>query len=261
MLPLFGCAIVLVAASLTAPSACAAQQPRPAVELHIDAAADLQPVLPTLAAAYEHATGVKLNLSFASSGTLTTQILNGAPVDVFLGADFIFPEKVVAAGLAEQRNPVPYAHGALVLWTRKDSPFHPLSVDSLTDPRVKSIAIADQLHAPYGRAAVSAMQKLGIYDKAKPHLVIAENVAQAGQFAESGNAQLGLISLTLASSPHFKQIGDYVLIPTMTYPEIRQCAVVLSKSEHRTEANAFLTWLLSEKVQSQLPSFGLNPVH
>ena len=228
-------------------------------KLRVAAAADLQPVLPVLAAEYERATGVKLVVSYGSSSTLATQILNGEPMDIFLGADFVFPEKVVAAGLADTTSPVAYARGTLVLWARKDSPLQPLSMERLTDPRVKTIAIANELHAPYGRAAVSALKRLKLYDAVAPHLVVAENIAQTAQFVESGNAQLGLISLTAASSEHFKEIGTYVLVPTL-YPEIRQCAVVMEKSERRAEAHAFLDWLLSPAVQGSLQKLGLRAV-
>jgi molybdate transport system substrate-binding protein len=228
-------------------------------ELHVAAAADLQPVIPTLAEAYEHATGIKLIVSYGSSSTLTTQILNGAPMDIFLAADFVFPEKVVAAGLSDMKEPVAYAKGTLVLWARKDSPLQPITIDSLTDPRVTRIAIANELHAPYGRAAVAALKQLKIYDKLSPHLVIAENIAQTAQFVESGNAQLGLISLTAADSQHFKDIGTYVLVPTV-YPEIRQCAVVMKKSDKQAEAHAFLNWLLTPAVQGNMSKLGLAAV-
>ncbi|MDW5266904.1 MULTISPECIES: molybdate ABC transporter substrate-binding protein [Acidobacteriaceae] len=228
-------------------------------ELHIAAAADLQPVMPVLAEAYEHATGIKLVVSYGSSATLTTQILNGAPMDIFLAADFIFPEKIVAAGLSDMKAPTAYAKGALVLWARKDSPLQPISMDKLTDPRVTRIAIANEDHAPYGRAAVAALKKLNIYDKVSSHLVVAENIAQTAQFVESGNAQLGLISLTTASTAHFKEIGTYVLVPTV-YPEMRQCAVVMAKSEHRAEAHAFLDWLLTPAVQGNMSKLGLSAV-
>src|SRR3984885_11656797 len=88
-------------------------------ELHVAAAADLQPVMPVLTQAYEHATGIKLIVSFGSSSTLATQILGGAPMDIFLGADFTYPEKVVAAGLTDGASPTAYAKGTLVLWARK----------------------------------------------------------------------------------------------------------------------------------------------
>jgi molybdate transport system substrate-binding protein len=229
-------------------------------ELRVAAASDLQPVMPVLAQAYEHATGVKLVVSFGSSATLAAQILNGAPMDIFLGADFIYPEKVVAAGLADGTSPVAYAKGTLVLWTRKDSPLLPLSMEMLADPRVKTIAIANEEHAPYGRAAVSALRHLKLYDAAAAHFVIAENISQAAQFVESGNAQLGLISLTAASSEHFKEIGTYVLVPTTAYPVIQQCAVIMMKSERKAEAHAFLDWLLSSAVQGNLSKMGLGAV-
>ena len=226
--------------------------------MRIAAAADLQPVMPVLAREYEQQTGVKLDVSFGSSSALATQILNGAPFDVFLGADFSFPEKVVAAGLAEGRAPAAYATGKLVLWARKDSPIQPLSMDLLTDPRVTRIAIADPEHAPYGFAASQALLRMKLTDQVKVKLVTAQNIAQTAQFVESGNAQIGFLSLTLAKSEHMQQVGTYVLVPFI-YPKIRQCGVVLKKSHSLPEAHHFLEWLVSPKVQDSLPRFGLDP--
>jgi molybdate transport system substrate-binding protein len=227
--------------------------------LHVGAAADLQPVMPALAAAYEKQTGVKLEVSFGSSSALATQILNGAPIDVFLGADFTFPEKVVAAGLAAEATPMPYANGTLVVWTRNDSGIKPISVERLTDPNVTRIAVADQFHAPFGRAAYSAMTQLKILDKVSSKLVVAENVAQSAQFAESGNAQVAFISLTLASTPHMKEIGSFNRVPKV-YPPIVQCGVAMKKSPSLDEAQKFFAWLISPKVQNNLAQFGLDPV-
>jgi molybdate transport system substrate-binding protein len=229
-------------------------------ELRVAAASDLQPILPGIADRYEKATGVKLVVSYGSSGNLATQIINGAPMDLFLGADFVFPEKVVAAGLADGTAPTQYARGTLVLWARKDSPLQPISLDSLIDKRVTSVAIANDLHAPYGQAAVAALKRLKMYDTVKPHLVIAENIAQAAQFAESGNAQLGLISLTAASTPRFQSEGTLLTVPRSTYPPIMQCAVVMAKSDRKAEAHAFLDWLLKPEVQASLVPLGLEPV-
>jgi molybdate transport system substrate-binding protein len=229
-------------------------------ELRVAAAADLQPVMPALQAAYEKATGIKLVVSFGSSSMLAEQIINGAPMDLFLGADFTYPEKVVAAGLADAKAPTQYAKGTLVLWARKDSPLQPISMETLTDPRVQSIAIANELHAPYGRAAAGALRKLNIYDKLSPHLVVAENIAQTAQFVESGNAQLGLISLTAASSQHFMDVGTFVRVPTNLYPPILQYGVVMAKSDRRAEAHAFLDWLLTPAVQENLGKHGLEAV-
>ena len=227
--------------------------------LRIAAASDLQPVMPAFAAAYEKETGIKLQVSFGSSSTLATQIINGAPMDVFLGADFSFPEKVVAAGLAEQRQAVAYAQGTLVLWARKDSSIKPLTLDILTDPRVTRIAIADEFHAPYGFIAYAALRWLKLFDQVKPKLVVAENVAQTAQFVQSGNAQVGFISLTLAKSAAMQQSGEYILVPKI-YPKLRQCGVTLKASPNAAEAKAFLAWLTSANVQSHLREFGLEPV-
>lgn len=235
---------------------CSAQAPR---EVHVLAAADLQPVLPALADAFEHATGIKLIASYGSSATLATQILNGDPADLFLAADSSFPQSIVAAGLADTPTPLPYARGTLVLWTRNDSPLQPLTQNTLRDGHFTSLAIANPEHAPYGRAAVAALTSMKLYDQLKPHIVIAENIAQTAQFVESGNAQLGLISLTAASTEHFEQIGSFLRIPRAAYPEILQCAVVMKGSKHRAAAHEFLDWLRSPAIQESLPKYGLDP--
>ncbi len=228
-------------------------------ELSVAAASDLQPVMTAFAAAYQKKTGIKLKVSFASSSALATQIVNGAPFDVFLAADYTFPEKVVAAGLAAEAGPVPYAKGTLVLWERKDSPLHSLSIELLTDPRVTRVAVADEFHAPYGSAAYAAMRTMKTLDAIKPKLVVAENVSQTAQFVASGNAQLGFISLTLAESPQLKAIGSYVLVP-LVYPKIRQCAIVMKKSQHLVEGKAFLAWMTSPEVQDHMRDFGLSAI-
>lgn len=253
----YGLALCTVVAAVTLP--CSAQQAAPH-EIHVLAAADLQPVLPALAAQFEHESGIKIVASYGSSATLATQIENGAPADLFLAADYSFPEQIVAANLADSPAPVPYARGALVLWARKDSPLQPLTQNTLREGKFSTLAIANPEHAPYGRAAVAALTWMKLYDPLKPKIVQAENITQTAQFVESGNAQLGMISLTSASTPHLQQIGSFIRIPTQTYPEIRQCAVVMLKSQHAADAHHFLDWLRSPAVQSQLPKMGLDPV-
>jgi molybdate transport system substrate-binding protein len=228
-------------------------------ELQVDATADLETALPVLAAAYEHATGVKLKVSYGASSKLAGRIIGGEAVDLFLSADYLFAEKVVAANLADTRDPIPYARGMLVLWARKDSPLQPLHLEALTEARVKTVAVADAEEAPYGRAAMSAIERLKMLDAVKPKLVTAEDEAQAGEFAESGKTQLAFLSRTLAMSTHYQELGTFVLVPTV-YPEIRQCAVVLRGSERRAEAHAFLDWLRSPGIQGNLQKLGLRAV-
>jgi molybdate transport system substrate-binding protein len=109
-------------------------------------------------------------------------------------------------------------------------------------------------------AAVAALEAMHVYDQLKPHLVIAENIAQTAQFVESGNAQLGLISLTTASTAHMQEIGTFIRMQPESYPPIRQCAVVMKASAHRADAHAFLDWLRTPAVQLNLQKYGLEPV-
>jgi molybdate transport system substrate-binding protein len=225
--------------------------------LRIAAAADLQPVLPPLLGKFESQTGIHAEASYQSSATLATQIINGAPFDVFLAADLSFPQRVIAAGLSEETEPIAYARGTLVLWTRNDSRFQSISMDSLKDPALKSVAIANPEHAPYGRAAQAALMHLGLYDSLKPKLVIAENIAQAAQFVESGNAELGLISLTSALTPRLRSSGHYVSVPQDAYPPIVQGVVIVKRSSGTEAAHRFLDFLASAPVQQDLQAAGL----
>ena len=146
--------------------------------LRLAAAADLQPVMPPILQEFEAKSSIHVDASYQSSATLTTQIQNGAPFDLFMAADLSFPQRVVTSGLADSEQPVTYARGTLVLWTRNDSPFRKLSVDTLRDPALKTVAIANPEHAPYGRAAEASLKSLGLYDQLKPKFVVAENDIQ-----------------------------------------------------------------------------------
>ncbi len=226
--------------------------------LKIAAAADLQPVLPALIDQFAKQTNEKVEASYASSATLATQILNGGPFSLFLSADLSFPQKVIAAGLADTAAPIPYARGTLVLWARNDSPLQPLSIDSLRSPSLRTVAVANAEHAPYGRAAKAALEKLGLTGALKSKLVVAENIAQAAQYADSGNADVGLISLTSALSPHLSSSGKYIEIPEDDYPPILQGAVVLKHGADTAEAHQFLDFLLSPSIRKQLAERGLK---
>ena len=232
-----------------------AQQPG---TLRVAAAADLQPVLPPLIDQFEKQTHQKIEASYASSATLATQILNGGPFGLFLSADLSFPRKVIAAGLADSAEPVPYARGTLVLWARNDSPAQPLSIDSLRNPSLRNVAVANAEHAPYGRAARAAIEKLGLTDALKSKLVIAENIAQTAEYADSGNAEVGLISLTSALTPRLSSAGKYIAMPEDSYPPILQGAVILKAGPAREEAHQFLDFLLSPPIRKQLAERGLK---
>jgi molybdate transport system substrate-binding protein len=226
--------------------------------LKIAAAADLQPVLPALIDQFEKQTHKKVEASYASSATLATQILNGGPFGLFLSADLSFPQKVIAAGLGDSAEPVPYARGTLVLWARNDSPVQPLSMDSLRNPSLKTVAVANPDHAPYGRAAKAAIEKLGLADTLQGKLVVAENIAQTAQYADSGNAQAGFLSLTSALTPRLTSDGKYVAVPADSYPPLLQGAIVIKHGPNSEKAHQFLDFLLSAPIRKELAERGLK---
>jgi molybdate transport system substrate-binding protein len=233
-------------------------------QVRVAAAADLEPVLPPIIDQFRHTTGIDVQVTYQASAALTTQIQNGAPFDVFLSADLGYPQKLISAGLAEglgegtSGTPIPYAKGTLVLWTRKDGKLPPPSLDLLRNAALKRLAIANPDRAPYGKAAVSALQKLGIYDALKPRFALAENIAQAAQFVDSGNADAGLISLTSAKTPRLSSNGQYFVVPSDLYPPIEQGAVLVSNTTQRVPAKKFLVFLMSAPIQERLEKFGLK---
>jgi len=234
--------------------------------LRVAAAADLEPLLPPILSQFERATGIHAEATYQSSATLTAQIENGAPFDVFLSADLSFPKRLIEAGLAgaagpgDSAAPITYARGTLVLWERKDSHLLPPSLDVLRSPALNRLAIANPERAPYGRAAVAALKSMKLYDRLKPRLVTAENIAQAAQFVDSANADAGLISLTSALTPTLFADGSYFVMPRDLYPPIEQGAVIISKTGQRAAARKLLDFLLSPAVQAELAKSGLTPV-
>lgn len=227
--------------------------------LRVAAAADLEPLLPSLLTEYEHQTGQHVQASFASSATLATQIENGAPFDVFLSADMALPERIVRDGFAPSGVPAqPYARGTLVLWTRNQSGLGQLSMQELASPSVHSVAVANPQHAPYGRAAMQALTSLALLPLVQPKLRTAENIAQAAQFASTGNADVGLISLTSALT--LTALGHYIAVPQTAYQPILQGAVALKGGTNARGAAAFLRYLHSPAVAQQLQQGGLAPV-
>jgi molybdate transport system substrate-binding protein len=228
--------------------------------LRIAAAADLQYALPDLAAQYEKQTGLKLATTFGSSGNFFAQIQNGAPFDLFLSADMEYPRKLIDAGLAVPDSLRPYAVGHLVLWYPKGSPvsFSDGVLKSLLDPRVQKIAIANPEHAPYGRVAVAVLRGAGLYDQLKSKLVFGENVSQAAQFVQSGNAQAGLIAFSLALSPAMAG-GNCMGVATPHQDEqLMQAGVVLESSGNKQAAASFLSFLKTSAARKILTHYGFS---
>src|SRR5258708_6775902 len=229
-------------------------------EIIVAAAADMNAALPQIVEDYTKKTGQAVKLSFGSSGNLTNQIRNGAPFDVFFSADEEYPRQLIAEGLASKDTLYRYAVGRLVLWVPGDSPLDlsKLGMQALLDSSVKKISIANPAHAPYGRTAEAALRHFGIYDQVSSRLVLGENVSQAAQFVESGNAQAGLIALSHALAPALKDKGRYWTVPLDAYPTLNQAAGVLSRSKQGDAARRFLDFLRSPGATSLLHSYGFS---
>ena len=229
-----------------------------AQKLSVAAAADLGSVLPEIAAQYKKQGGPEIKFSFGSSGNLTTQIQNGAPFDVFFSADEDYPRRLVEQGLAENDSFYRYAVGRLVVWGPKGSlpKFEQRGLAALADAGCTKIAIANPKFAPYGRAAEAALRHAGIYDAIGARLVVGENVSQAAQFLESGNARCGLIPLSHAL--RMKSPGEYWALPLDAYPTLNQAAVVLTHSRQKGPARTFLEFLRTPEATSLLRRHGFS---
>jgi molybdate transport system substrate-binding protein len=230
-----------------------------AQNLTIAAASDLQVVLPQVVSRFEQQTGRTVRVTFGSSGNFFTQIQNGAPFDLFLSADIDYPTRLEAASLAEPGTLDQYAMGKIVLWAPKGGTVDlQRGLRALLDSRVRHVAIANPEHAPYGRAAVAALRAAGIYDDVRRKFVLGENISQAAQFVQSGNAEAGILALSLALSPAMTAAGFFVAIPADAYPPIQQAAVVIKASSHRDAARDFLQFLKRPDILALLQRFGFE---
>ena len=226
-------------------------------EIRIAAAADLDFAMAELSETFARQSGTKLNVTYGSSGNFFSQLQNGAPFDLFFSADIEYPKKLEAAGLAEPGTLYEYAVGRIVIWTPADA-----KVDVtqqgwkvLLDPSIKKIAVANPEHAPYGRAAVAALQKAGVYESVKPKLVYGENISQAAQFVQSGNTQAGIVALSLAISPAMRD-GKRWEIPADMHPLLEQAAIVLKDAKNKDAAKAFLEFVKSSAGRTILAKYG-----
>ena len=227
--------------------------------LTVAAASDLQTVLPALTSGFERKTGIVASVTFGSSGSFVAQIQNGAPFDIFLSADVEYPRRLAASGHVDAGTLYEYAIGRLVLWTRSDSGIDISGgLPSLRDPRLKRIAIANPAVAPYGRAAAAALRSAQLYDALSPKLVFAENVSQAAQLAESGNADVALIGHALALDGRLKSVGHFAEIPAGAHPPIAQAAAVVTTSKRKADARALIDYMKSAEGRATLRSFGFE---
>jgi molybdate transport system substrate-binding protein len=230
-----------------------------AQEIRIAAAADLKLAMGELSETFEKQTRTKVNVTYGSSGNFFSQMQNGAPFDLFFSADIEYPKKLQAAGLAEQGTLYEYAIGRMVIWAPSvaKTDVAKLGWNALLDASIEKIAIANPEHAPYGRAAVAALQKAGIYEQVRAKLVYGENISQAAQFVQSGNAQAGIVAMSLAVSPAMRG-GKRWDIPADMHPPLEQGAIVLNGARNKGSARAFLDFVKSPAGRAILANYGFE---
>ena len=228
-------------------------------ELLIAAASDLRFALDELIAQFTNRYPECLPKPiYGSSGNFHAQIMNAAPFDLFLSADAAYPRTIISAGKAAEKDFFLYAVGRLVVWAPKGSKVDVpgVGIKALLDPTVKKIAIANPEHAPYGRAALAALKHYQIYDRVSKSLVMGENIAQAAQFIESGNADMGIIALSLAISPKMKPNGQYWEIPLEAFPRLEQGGIVLPNAKNASAARVFRDFMLDAHGRELLQKYG-----
>jgi len=230
---------------------CAAQ------EITVAAAADLQLVMQDVGARFQSETGKSVKLIYGSSGNFAQQLQNGAPFDMFFSANLDYPKQLEAAGLTEPGTFYQYATGKIVVWVPNDSKLDVSSgLKALLNPSIKKIAIANPQHAPYGKAAVAAMQKENIYEQVKDKFVLGENISQAASFVASGSADVGIVALSLALSPNMRDKGRYAEVPAADYPPIQQACVIMGSSKNKSVAQQFLKFIQSSPTRELFQKYG-----
>ncbi|MFM9114574.1 MAG: molybdate ABC transporter substrate-binding protein [Planctomycetota bacterium] len=231
--------------------------------LRVAAASDLRHVFGSLKNAFEQRVStLELVPTFGSSGQLAAQLHEQAPFDLFLAADIEYARRIAALDETAETQVFAYARGSVGLWWPAKTPPEIVAAGprGLLADTVRRIAIANPRHAPYGRAAEASLRNLGLLDRVAPRFVIAENVAQAAQFVESGAADVGLMAKSLALSPALRERGAFQELPEDSYPPLIQGGVVVPWSDRREEAREFQQFLLSPEARAIFQSAGFGDV-
>ncbi|MBX3461237.1 MAG: molybdate ABC transporter substrate-binding protein [Planctomycetes bacterium] len=255
-------AILLFALALLALAACgtgAANSPANKRPLAVAAAADLKFALDDVVARFEaDHPDVDVRVTYGSSGTFHAQLTQKAPFDLYFSADIDYPQKLVEAGVADKDTQFEYAVGRIVIWVPNKSPIDVgnLRHEALLHPSVRKVAIANPVHAPYGRAAEAAMRDLGVYDRVKDRLVLGENIAQTAQFIDTGAANIGIIALSLAIAPQMKDKGKFWEIPLKHFPRMLQGGVTPKHARNPADAKLLRDYVTSEAGRAILRQYG-----
>jgi molybdate transport system substrate-binding protein len=233
--------------------------PALAAPLLIAAAADLSYCIDDIAAAFrKEAPDAAIKISTGASGKFFAQIQNGAPFDAFLSADVDYPAQLARLGAADGSTLTRYAVGRIAMWSLDPRLDLDKGLALLRDPRIARVAIANPATAPYGRAARAALERDGLWEAVQAKLVIGENISQTSQFVQTGNAQVGLVSLASLRSPRLAGVGRYALVPDTGLAPIEQAAIVTKHGADNPLAARFVRFLGSPAARAILERNGFS---
>lgn len=224
-------------------------------KITIAAAADLKFAMEEIVAVFKQTNAAdQVETIYGSSGKFYTQIQQGAPFDLFFSADIAYPRMLATEGhaAAEAR---PYAVGRIVLWSASRDASK-MTLADLADPAIRKIAIANPKHAPYGKRAEEALRSAGLWDKVESRLVMGENIAQTAQYVQTGNADVGIIALSLALNKELAAKGGYALIPDALHQPLEQGFIVTKRAAANPLAKKFADYMGSPEARRVMVRYG-----
>ena len=239
---LLGCALLFAA-------------PAHAEKITIAAAADLKFAMDEMIAAFKKANaGDEIDVVYGSSGKFHTQLQQDAPYDLFFSADINYPRELEKKGIAAS-GVTPYAFGRIVLWSASLDASK-MTLSGLTGANITRIAIANPKHAPYGKRAEEALRRSGLWEKVEPKLVYGENIAHTAQFVQTGNAQIGIIALSLAVNPELAGKGGYYLIPDKLHEPLEQGFIITKRAANSALAKRFASYMGEQTARAVMRKYG-----
>ncbi|MDD2733352.1 MAG: molybdate ABC transporter substrate-binding protein [Desulfuromonadaceae bacterium] len=226
-----------------------------AEKITVAAAADLKFAMDEIVTGFnKNHSDVVVEVIYGSSGKFFTQIQQGAPFDLYFSADIAYPRALAKKGLAAS-DVTPYAVGRIVLWSNSMDTTH-MTLASLADPRITKIAIANPKHAPYGKRAEEALRAGKMWDTVQSKLVFGENIAHTAQFVQTGNAQIGIIALSLVLNPELSKKGGYYLIPDTLHLPLEQAYIITKHGADKLLAKQFAQYMTSKETRRIMTRYG-----
>lgn len=223
-------------------------------DLTVAAASDLMPAFEEIGRAFESAHKQKIVFVFGSTGMLTRQIENGAPMDLFAAAHVSYIDQLEQKGLIIPGTKAVYARGRITLWTSQEANVRLEGIADLARPEVTRIGIANPDHAPYGLAARQALESAGVWDRVKPKLVFADNIRQTLQYAETGNVEVAIVALSLSVQSR----GRWTLIPEELHKPIDQGLGILKTTTNEQGARAFAAFINGPQGRAIMQKYGFT---